>query len=176
MLVGANNFLVPNLTFVIELVAFLGVVAFLSKYVLPLVNNAVNKRQETLRQALVDAREAKERAEQAEAEYQRVIDQARAESRRLVDEANRLAEQLRNEKQAQADREYDLRVSRAAADINAEARRAAEELRNQIADLVITVVEKVIGEGLSVEVHRALIDRTIAEVEAQAQAPAGVDA
>jgi F-type H+-transporting ATPase subunit b len=173
MFVASSNFLVPNLTFVIELVAFLGVVWVLGHYVLPVLNKSMDTRQETLRQALVDAREAKERAEQAEAEYNRVIDQARAESRRLVDEANRLAEQLRSEKQAQADREYELRVGRAAADIGAEALRAAEELRNQIADLVIAVVEKVIGEGLSVDTHRALIDRTIAEVEAESRSEVG---
>ena len=56
----------------------------------------------------------------------------------------------------------------ARAEIDAQTRRASEELRQQAADLAISVAEKVIGEGIDAQSHRALIDRTIAEVQSQA--------
>jgi F-type H+-transporting ATPase subunit b len=170
VLVASTNFLVPNGTFIVEIIAFLLVLAALAKWVLPPVQQAMSQRQQTLAEALANAEQAKRRAEEAEAEYRRVIGEARSEARRLVEEANRLAEQLRAEKRQQAEQEYEGIVGRARADIQAEARRAAEELRQQIADLAIAVVEKVLGDGLDAETHRALVERAIADLEVQARA------
>lgn len=168
-MIASSNFLVPNLTFVFELVAFLIVIGVLGRYVLPPIQKAMEARQATIRQALTDAETAKQRAAEAETEYRRILDDARAQSRSIVDEAGRLAEQLRADRRAQAEEEYQRLLSRATADIEAAARRASEELRRQSADLVIAVVEKVV-EGLDASAHRDLIDRTIAEVEAQSAA------
>jgi F-type H+-transporting ATPase subunit b len=162
----ATNFLVPNATFFVELAAFLIVLGILAKYVLPIINKAVDERQATIRQGLADAEEAKRRSAEAEEEYKRAISEARTEARAVVDEANRLAEQVRTDKRAQADQEYEQRLARAQEDINARTRQANEELRRNTADLAIAVAERVVGEGLDPEAHRNLIDRTIAEVEA----------
>lgn len=168
MLVAASNFLVPNATFIVELVAFLLVLAFLAKYVLPPLNQRMEERQKTIRQALVDAEEAKRRAQEAEADYRRTMDQARSEARAMVDEAARMGEQMRAELRQRGEQEYERIMARASSDIEASARRASEELRQQVADMVIAVVEKVIGEDLDAGAHRAFIDRTIAELDAQA--------
>jgi F-type H+-transporting ATPase subunit b len=161
---ASNNFLVPNATFFVELVAFLLVLGALARWVLPPLQQRMNERQQTIKDALTNADLAKQRAEEAEAEYRRVVDQARTEARGLVDEANRLSERLRVEKRDQAEQEYDRILARARTDIEVETRRATEELRQQIADLTIAVVEKVIGQGLDPATHRALVDRAIDEV------------
>jgi len=172
---GTSNFLVPNGTFFVELAAFLIVLWVLGKWVLPPLTKMMDQRQETIRQALTDAEEAKRRATEAEAEYKRVIAEARSEARAVVDEASKLSETLRAERREQAEAEYQRIVGAAQAEIEAQTRRATEALRQQAADLAITVAEKVIGEGIDAQSHRALIDRTIAEVQAQAGA-AGVSA
>jgi F-type H+-transporting ATPase subunit b len=164
----ASNFLVPNATFVVELLAFLGVLAFLGKAVLPRVNTVVDQRQATIRQALVDAETAKRKAEEAEAEYKRVISEARSEARALVDEATRAGDQLRASLNERGEQEYERRVALAVGDIEAAARRASEDIRRDVSSLVVTVVERVIGQGFDAEAHRLLINSTIAEVEAEA--------
>ena len=167
MLVASSNFLVPNGTFVVELVAFLLTVFILARYVLPPISARMEERQATIRQALADAEEAKRRAAEAEEEYKRVIGEARSEARAVVDEANKLGEQVRADRRNQAEEEYERIVARARDDIEAQTRRATEELRRSAADLAVTVVEKVVGEGLDAQAQRSLIDRTIAEVESQ---------
>lgn len=167
MLAATTNFLVPNATFVVELVAFLVVLGVLARYVLPPLNERMEERQKTIRQALVDAEEAKKRSQAAEAEYRETMDRARHEARAMIDEANKLGDQLRADLRRRGEEEYERIMSRASTDIEASARRAAEELRTQVADMVVSVVEKVIGEGLDDRAHRDLIDRTIADVEAQ---------
>jgi F-type H+-transporting ATPase subunit b len=174
--VFASNFLVPNATFIVELIAFLLVMAVLAKYILPPLNKIVEERQAVIRQTLVDAETAKKRAEEAEAEYKRLIDQARSESRAMVEEANKAGENLRTERREQGEREYEQRLARAVADIDAAARKAAEDLRRDVSGLVITVVERVVGQGFDAEAHRQLIDRTIGEVEAESSTAPEVNA
>ena len=162
--VAASNFLVPNGTFFVELAAFLIVLFLLGRYVLPPLNKMMDERQTTIRQALADAEEAKRRSAEAEAEYKRVMSEARSQARTVVEEANKMAEQVRAERRQQAEQEYERIVSTAYADIEAQARRASEELRQQTADLVIAVAEKVIGEGIDRSAQSTLINRTIEEI------------
>jgi F-type H+-transporting ATPase subunit b len=165
VVLASSNFLVPNGTFVVELLAFLIVVGGLGKYVLPFITEKTEERQATIRQALADAEEAKRKNVEAEAEAKRIVGEAHAQARATVDQANKQAEQLRADKRQQADREYDQRVAQAATDIEVQARRAREDLRNQVADLAITVAEKVLGENLDPETHRSAVQRAISEVE-----------
>lgn len=169
-MLATSNFLVPNTTFIVEFVAFLLVLGFLARYVLPPLNKAMNERQSTIRQALVDAEEAKQRAAEAEVEFKRIVGEARNQARAVVEEANKMAEQVRQERRQQAEQEYERIVSNAYADIDAQLRRASEDLRRQAADLAIVISERVIGEGIDREAQRALIDRTIEEVSRTAMA------
>jgi F-type H+-transporting ATPase subunit b len=170
VLVAASNFLVPNATFIVELVAFLIVVFILARYVLPPINRILEERQATIRQALADAEEAKRRATEAEEEYKRIIGEARTQARSVVEEANRMAEQARTERRQQAEAEYERIVSSAGAEVEAQTRRAQQELRQQAAELAIAVAEKVLGEGIDRNAQSDLINRTIDQVAASSGA------
>lgn len=167
--IGTSNFLVPNGAFFVELVAFLVVLFILARYVLPRLNSAIEERQKTIRKGMDDAERADRRAKEAEADYKKTLDQARQEARSLVDEARQAGERMRAELRERGEAEYERIVSRAQADIDASARRAAAEVRQDLAQTVIEVVRKVVGEGLDVNAHRQLIDRTIADVEREAE-------
>jgi F-type H+-transporting ATPase subunit b len=172
----ATNFLVPNATFVVELIAFLLVLGVLGRYVLPPLNKAIEARQAVIRQSLEDAETAKTRAQEAEAGYNDAMERARVDARAIVDEANKAAEALRAGGRERGEAEYEARVSRAQPDLEASARRAAEDIRREVSGLVIAVVEKVIGESFSSDAQRQLIDRTISEVEADANGARQVSA
>ncbi len=49
--VASNNFLVPNATFIAELVAFILILGFLGRYVLPRVQRSLQERQDMVTQA-----------------------------------------------------------------------------------------------------------------------------
>ncbi len=164
MEVASSNFLVPNGTFIVELAAFLIVLLILRRFVLPPISKIIDERQATIRKALADAEEAKQRAAEAEEEYKRIVGEARQQARSVVEEANRQAEQARADRREQAEAEYQRIVASAYAEIDAQTRRARQELRQQVADLAIVVAERVIGEGIDRQAQSALIDRTISEV------------
>ena len=170
MLIASQNFLVPGPTFVVELAIFLGVLGVLAKWVLPYVNRAMDERQEAIARSIREAEEAKKRADELEKRYQEVLEQGRVEAQQLKEEAAKVGEQLREQLHHKGEEEYDRLLARASTDIDASARRASEELRAQVAGLVMAVVERVLGEGLAAADQSALIDRAIAEIEAQAAA------
>jgi F-type H+-transporting ATPase subunit b len=84
-----------------------------------------------------------------------------------------MAEQLQQDARSKGQDEYDRVVARAQADIQRATERAREELRLQVADLVIAAAERVIGEELDPDRHRALIDQAIAGVGTGEAAGAG---
>lgn len=170
VLIAAQNFLVPGPTFIVELVIFLCVLGVLAKWVLPYVNRAMEERQQAITRELTEADEAKKRASELEKQYQQIVEQGQAEAQQLKDEAAKIGEQLRQELHQKGEEEYNRLVARAAVDIDASARRASLELRAQVASLVMAVVEKTLGDGLTLANQSDLIDRAIAQVEAQAAA------
>jgi F-type H+-transporting ATPase subunit b len=175
--VATSNFLVPNGTFIVELVIFLLLLAVLAKWIIPPINRAMDARLERIERNISEAEEAKRKARELEEQYQKTLEQGRAEARALKDEAVKIGEQLRAELRQQGEDEYRRFLERANQDIDASTRRAAEQLRTELAGLVMAVVEKVLGEGLTLSDQEQLVQRAIVEIEAQAasgeEAPPG---
>ena len=176
MLLASSNFLVPNTTFIVELVIFLAVLGVLAKYVLPYLNRALDDRQQAIERNIREADEAKARAQELEEQRTHQLAQGREEARRLRDEASKVGEQLRQELQKKGEEDYQRLVARAGADIQASVRKAAEDLRAQMGELVVAAVERVLSQGISVSDQQRLVDQAIAEVEALSSAEATASA
>jgi regulator of protease activity HflC (stomatin/prohibitin superfamily) len=78
-----GNFLIPNMTFVVELMAFIIVLSVLWRYVIPPVQQAMNARQEMARQLVSDSEEATRLLEQAQTAYKAAMAGARREAAQL---------------------------------------------------------------------------------------------
>ena len=130
----------------------------------------MEERQATIRQALEDAEEAKRRAAEAEEEYSGRSARPGRRPGPWWTRPTAWRSRCGPSDGSEADDEYQRILGRARADIDAQVRQASETLRQQVGDLAVSVVEKVLGDGLDPQSHRSLIDRTIAEVEAQAGA------
>jgi F-type H+-transporting ATPase subunit b len=170
---SSNNFLLPNMTFFVELLAFLIILGLIAKYILPPIKRAMEQRQAEIESALEQGEEAKRRLLAADQEYQAKLEAARQEARTVIERSNRMAEQLREEARHKGQEEYERAVARAEADIQRATERAREELRLQVADLVIAAAQRVIGEELDADRHRALIEEAIASVNTGEAAGAG---
>ncbi len=172
MLIASSNFLVPGPTFVVELAIFLVTLWALSKWVLPFVNGIMDARQQAIARNINDAEEAKQRYLELEEQHKKLLEEGRAEARALKDEAVKIGEQLREDLRKQGEEEYRRLVERASADIEAATRRAAEELRVEVAGLVMDVVERVLGEGVTLLDQEKLVEIATADIERQAGASA----
>jgi len=172
VLVASSNFLVPGPTFFVELAIFLVTLWALSKWVLPFVNRIMEDRQTAIARSISEAEEAKKRSLELEEQHKKLLEEGRAEARALKDEAVNIGERLREELRKQGEDEYRRLVERASSDIEASARRAAEELRVQVAGLVMDVVERVLGDGITLRDQEHLVEIATADVQHQAAASA----
>ena len=157
----ASIFLVPNGTFFIELAVSILLILAIYKWVLPPINKAVQERQEKIRSSLEAADAARADAEAADDERRNVLEQARQQAREIVATANRTAEQVRTDMQARGQAEYDRIVGNADVEIALARQRAVEEAATRMGEVVMEVVERVIGREVNLDVHRDLIDEAV---------------
>jgi F-type H+-transporting ATPase subunit b len=168
MFAANSNFLVPDGTFIAELIAFLVILAILAKWVLPPLNKAMQARQEEIRSSLAAAEEARTEAEETRSERQAIIEEARHQAREVVAQANRTADQLRAEGQTKGQQEYDRMVASAAAEIALSRQRALDEVTGRVGALVFSVARQVIEREIDEQQHSALIDEAVAALHAEA--------
>jgi F-type H+-transporting ATPase subunit b len=151
-------------SFTAELIAFVIMVLILAKWAWPWFVRATTARQEKIAAQLAAAERAQQEAEQRLQEVDRRLQEARAQAAEMLAAAGRSGEQLRAELRARAEEDAKRVVESARQDIEAERRRAIDSIRSEVADMVVSATEKVIGEALDERLHRRLIERALAQM------------
>src|SRR6478609_1467207 len=90
----ASNFLVPNGTFLVEIIAFAIIVWILAKFVIPPINKAMTARQEAIRTEFAELDAAKDDAHKAEEEFRAQIADARQQAAKIREEARAQAAEI----------------------------------------------------------------------------------
>ncbi len=162
----AGNFLVPNGTFLAELVAFAVILGVLWRYVLPPVRKAVNDRQELIRGQLEEGQQASQRLKQAEAEYRKALEQAHATAATIRDQARADAANLREELLERATQERDRIIESGREQLATDRRTLVRELRAELGDLAVELASRILGESLAEEARqRGTVDRFLAQLQ-----------
>jgi F-type H+-transporting ATPase subunit b len=174
-----SNFLVPNGTFVAEVLAF-GIIAFIiGRWIIPPVNRAMSQRQDAIRKEFADLEEAKSEATQAKDEFTSQIAEARHEAARIREEAREQGAAIIVELREQAQTEANRIVEHAHAQIQAERQQALTTLRAEVGTLATTLAGRIVGESLDDDersgrvVDRFLSDLETLETAAAASGPNG---
>jgi F-type H+-transporting ATPase subunit b len=160
-MMASSNFLVPNATLIVEIVAFLIVLGVIGKYVLPVLNKMLGERQELIRSSLEAAETARTEAAEASAQRQETLDEARRQAREIVAQANKVAERVTAQAEERGRLEYDRLVARAEAEIAGARQRAVDDVSSKVGALVISVARQVVGREIDESSHRALIDEAV---------------
>lgn len=168
---GGGNFLIPNMTFVVELAAFVIVLAVLRRYVVPPVRQAMNARQEAARELASDREEARRLLEQAQAAYSTAMAGARREAARLRAQAEQQRREIVAGAAAEAQTGAAEIISRGQAQAEAERRQAIGQLKTDLGSLAVDLAEKIVGEALADNQRQErLIERFLSQLEGQASA------
>jgi len=161
-----QNFLVPNGTFFVELFAFAIMVFILAKFVIPPINKAMTARQDAIRQEFAEVEEAKEKANNAEAEFKAQIADARKEAARIREEAHEQGKQIIEEAKQQAQVEQQRVKEQAQAQIQAERQQALTSLRAEVGTLATSLAGRIVGESLEDDERSGrVVDRFLADLE-----------
>ncbi len=91
---------------------------------------------------------------------------ARREAREILDRAQRVAQESREADIAATREELERLRVRAAAEIEAEKGRAIADLRAEVADLAMSAAGRIVGESMTGERQRRLVEEFLAEPHA----------
>jgi len=120
-------------------------------------------RRARIEQGLKDAEEARLARESAESERLAAIQEARREANEIITRAQKVADDSRAADIAATKTELERMRDRAAADIEAEKQRAIGELRAEVADLALRAAGRVVGETLSSDREKRLVEEFLEE-------------
>ena len=123
----------------------------------------LEERRERIEQGLADAEQARKDRESAETERLAAIQEARREANEILTRAQKVAQDSRDADIAATKAELERLRERAAADIVSEKQRAIIEIRGEVADLALRAAGKVVGETMSDDRQRRLVQEFLAE-------------
>jgi len=162
-------FLLPNGTFVIELIVVAVILFLVTKYILPPLNKAIESRQEKIRTSLELAEQARAEAAAADDERLKVLAQARDQGREIVAAAQATADQVKAEAAGRGQLEYERIVSSANAEVETARQRAVDEASARIGEIVFDLVATIVGREVDQSSHEELIREAVAALNAEAQ-------
>ena len=153
-----------NGTFLIELVAFILMIAVLWRFAYPRIAAIAEGRQKLIADQLADAERRSKESEARLKEAEAKLNDARAQAQEVLAGAAKSGEQLREELKAKGEEEARRQVEKALRDIEGARQQAVESIRAEVADIVVSVTEKVVGDVLDEKAHKRLIDVATKEV------------
>ena len=147
-------------TFLLLLVAF-------NKVAWKPLKATLQAREASIRQALDDARQAKEELARLHAESARMLAETRIEADAILtrtrEDANRFRDELKQKAQAEAANV----VKNAQRQIELETARALQQIRTEAADFSVAIASKILQRSVSKEDNERLIEETFKQIESQ---------
>lgn len=142
---------------ILQIIAFLILVALLGKFVYPWLMKSVDKRQEEIEAVAQAAEEAKEAAADGQRETAELINKARKEAAEIVSTAKLEASEMAMNSEKKAKSSAEKIVGDAQAQIQKDIEKAKKELHDETLELVALTTEKVVGKKLDAKGDEALI-------------------
>lgn len=151
---------------------FVVFLAILWKFALTPISKMLSDRKARIEEGLKDAEQARRDRESAEADRLAALQEARREANEILARAQKLAEESRERDLAAAREEVERVRARATADLESEKQRAIAEIRAEVADLALRAAGRVVGETMTDDRQRRLVQEFLQEVAAGADTSA----
>lgn len=147
-----------------QTILFLALLFLLRRYAWKPILNAVNEREESINDSLKSAEKAREEMERLTADNEKIIRQAREERDVILKEAREIKDNIINEAKDKAGEEANRMIESAREQIENQKMAAVTELKNQVAEMSITIAEKILREELSSESKQSnLVEQQLEE-------------
>jgi F-type H+-transporting ATPase subunit b len=168
----ATNPLLPHVSeMVVGGFAFLIVLFFVGRLLVPRIQKTLADRVDAIEGGLKRAADAQEEAQQALKQYKDQLAEARHEASRLREEAREQGAQIKAELREEAQAEARRLIEAAHLQIEADRQQAFTQLRSEIGRLSTDLAGRIVGESLEDEARqRRTVDRFLEELESSSAA------
>lgn len=162
--------LLPDAGLLFWMLLAFGIVFFiLYKYGFPIITGMIEERKRFIDDSLRNAKEANEKLANIKQESEAILKAAYDEQTRILREAAQIREQIINEACAKAGDEGEKMLSEVRTLIQHEKENAVREIRAQVAELSISIAEKVIRKELSTDAQQQEYTRRLVDEAVEAQ-------
>src|SRR5574343_1232827 len=128
--------------FVWMLVIFIALIFLLKKFAWKPILDAVNEREEGIKNALLSAENAKKEMQNLKADNEKLLAEARLERDSMIKEAREIKEKMINDAKAEAQIAGQQMIEQAKASIESEKNAAMAELKAHVSTLSLEIAEK----------------------------------
>ena len=148
------------------LVIFVGLVFLLKKFAWKPILDAVNEREEGIKNALLAAENAKKDMQNLKADNEKLLAEARAERDLMIKEAREIKEKMIADAKSEAQAQGEKMIEAAKASIESEKNAAMAELKNQVSSLSLEIAETLLKEELSnKEAQTKLVEKMLGDAK-----------
>jgi F-type H+-transporting ATPase subunit b len=156
--------MLPNLTLVIQGLAFFAVAWVVMKFGWPHIMASIEERQQKIAEGLAAADRSQKDLAQAQDRANEALKEARVKANEIIEQAHQRANQMIDQAKNDAIAEANRQKSLALAEIEASANRAKEDLRKQVSLLAVSGAEKLLRREIDANAHKALLDELAAQL------------
>jgi F-type H+-transporting ATPase subunit b len=135
--------------FVWQTIIFVGLIFLLKKFAWKPILDAVNEREEGIKNALLSAENARKEMQNLQSDNQRILQEARLERDAMLKEAREMKEKVIADSKLEAQAQGQKMIEQAKAAIQSEKNAAMAELKSQVSSLSLEIAEKLLKDELS---------------------------
>ncbi|MEN9910040.1 MAG: hypothetical protein RLZZ540_3199 [Bacteroidota bacterium] len=149
-----------------QVLIFVGLILLLKKFAWKPILDAVNEREEGIKNALESAENARKEMQNLQADNQRILNEARADRDAMLKEAREMKEKLVADAKSEAQAQGLKMIEQAKAAIESEKNAAMAELKLQVSTLSLSIAEKLLKDELSnTEAQTKLVEKMLGDVK-----------
>lgn len=149
-----------------QILIFVGLIFLLKKFAWKPILDAVNEREEGIKNALLSAENARQEMQNLQADNQRILNEARAERDAMLKEAREMKEKMITDSKNEAQAQGQKMIEQAKAAIESEKNAAMAELKSQVSTLSLSIAEKLLKEELSnKEAQTKLVEKMLGDIK-----------
>ncbi|WP_395047571.1 F0F1 ATP synthase subunit B [Flavobacterium sp.] len=149
-----------------QILIFVGLILLLKKFAWKPILDAVNDREEGIKNALLSAENARTEMQNLQADNQRILQEARLERDNMLKDAREIKEKMIADSKTEAQAQGLKMIEQAKAAIESEKNAAMAELKSQVSNLSIEIAEKLLKDELSnKEAQTKLVEKMLGDVK-----------
>ena len=149
-----------------QLLIFVGLIFLLKKFAWKPILDAVNEREEGIKNALLSAENAKKEMQNLQADNQRILQEARLERDNMLKEAREMKEKMIADAKTEAQATGLQMIQQAKTAIEAEKNAAMAEIKSHVSNLSVEIAEKLLKEELTnKDSQMKLVEKMLADAK-----------
>jgi F-type H+-transporting ATPase subunit b len=149
-----------------QIIIFVGLIFLLKKFAWKPILDAVNEREEGIKNALLSAENAKKEMQNLQADNQRILQEARLERDNMLKEAREMKEKMIADAKTEAQASGLQMIQQAKTAIEAEKNAAMADIKSHVSNLSVEIAEKLLKSELTnKDSQMQLVEKMLADAK-----------